>query len=361
MKVLHLEFGRYLYGGALQVFYLLRGLQARGVENVLVCDRGSEIGRQARVIAPVREIRMAGELDPRIFFQLGTIIRRERPDIVHVHSRRGADLWGGLAAMAQRTPAIITRRVDNPEPVWLARGKYGMYRQVVTISEGIRDVLLREGIPEEKVICIHSAVDHEKYRVPHDRDWFRREFGFHPQEKVIGTIAQMIPRKGHRYLIEAAPEILAACPTARFLFLGQGPARTEIESLCRQAGLQDKVVFAGFREDLPRILPCLELVVHPALMEGLGVSLLQAAAAGIPMVATRAGGIPEIVRDGENGWLVDGGQPGPLGTRIIEILRDSSLARRFGENGRRIVEEEFSIERMVAGNAAVYASLLAKA
>ena len=354
MKVLHIETGRNLYGGALQVRYLLEGLSRAGGENLLACPQGSEIARVCRSFAKVTEMPMAGELDGRFFIQLCRLIRRSQPDLIHIHSRRGADLLGPLAAMATGVKAILTRRVDNPEPSWWARLKYQPYHRVVTISEGIRQVLKAEGVPEEKLLCIHSAVDIQRYQISGDREWFRREFALPPDALAVGVIAQLIERKGHRFLIEAMPAILDRCPQAHFLFFGKGPLAGQLREQCTVAGLSDKVTFAGFRDDLNAVLPCLDLVVHPALMEGLGVSLLQAAAAGVPIVAGNAGGIPEIVVHGENGFLVPPGRSDVLVQPITELLLNKESNRRMGHAGQKIVRERFSIEAMVTSYQKLY-------
>lgn len=358
MKILHIETGRHLYGGALQVFYLMRGLHAEGVENILVCAAGSEIGKHCQGIATIVEVPMAGDVDPRLLFGLIKAIRTHRPDVVHAHSRRGADWWGGVAARLCHTRSVLTRRVDNPESRWSARLKYGRYDRVVTISDGIRQVLLSEGVPEGHLELIHSVVDREQFVQPAERAWFEAEFGLRPGEQTVAVIAQMIERKGHRFLIEAMPAILQQQPQTRFLFFGQGPLRQPLEDLCQARGLSQQVLFPGFRDDLARILPCLDLVVHPALMEGLGVSLLQAAAAGVPIVGARAGGIPEVVRDGENGFLVPPGEVAPLLEKTLQLLQDDELRRSFGANGKRLVAEEFSIPTMVDRYQRLYANLL---
>lgn len=358
MKILHIESGRHLYGGALQVFYLLRGLHAAGVENILVCASGSEIGRKCAGVATVVELPTTGDIDPRFLVGLCRTIRRHRPEIVHAHSRRGADWWGGIAARLCGVKAVLTRRVDNPESPLLVRLKYQRYDRVVTISEGIRQVLLGEGVPEKQLELIHSVVDLEQYSAPADRPWFEQEFALRPGEKTIAVIAQLIERKGHRFLLAGAGKILAQVPDLRFIFFGQGPERTELEADCRARGLGEKVIFAGFRDDLPRILPNLDLIIHPALMEGLGVSLLQAAAAGRPMIGARAGGIPEVIRDGVNGYLVPPGEVTLLEEKAIELLLDRERAETFGANGRRLVEQEFSIPAMISSYQRLYAQLL---
>lgn len=357
MKIMHIETGRHLYGGALQVCYLMEGLAQRGIDNQLVCTQGSRIAQEAAGYATICELPMKGELDLLFPFRLFRLIRQHRPDVVQVHSRRGADLWTGIVARLAQVPSILTRRVDNREWPPFARLKYGTYDRVVSISEGIRQVLLSEGLAPEQVTCIHSVVKSEQYQEPRDRAWFEAQFGVPAVAPVIGVIAQLIPRKGHRYLLEVLPRLLERFPTLRVVFFGQGPLQEELEAYIATHGLEQVVCLAGFRKDMHKILPCLDLVVHPALMEGLGVSLLQAAAAGVPIIGTRAGGIPEVVRDGLNGRLVEPGNGEALLGTVNELLADQSLARKYGAAGRELVQRDFSIRTMVEGYVRIYQEL----
>jgi glycosyltransferase involved in cell wall biosynthesis len=363
MRIVHVETGRHLYGGAQQVLYLLRGLRGKtGVENLLVCPRGSAIAEVAQVEGvPVAALAMSGDLDPAFAVRLFRHLRRVRPDLVHLHSRRGADWQGGLAARAAGIPCLLTRRVDNPEPRPVAAVKYRLYDRIIAISEGIRTVLLDEGVPATKVVTVRSAVDTAPWQAPGDRAWFQREFGLAEGELAVGVIAQLIGRKGHRFLLEAMPAILAAAPRARFLFLGRGPAEAELRAMARKLKVEPRVLFAGFRDDLPRVMGNLALVVHPALMEGLGVSLLQAAAAGVPIVGARAGGVPEVVRDGVNGLLVDPGDIPALGRAVTSLLLDTGRSRAMGEAGREMAIREFSVPAMVEGNLHSYREVLSDA
>ncbi|UCG37761.1 MAG: glycosyltransferase, partial [bacterium] len=246
MKILHLETGMNLYGGALQVLYLLRGLADRPeMENVLVCPEGSAISAKAApAVSRLITVPMKGDLDLRFLSSLVGILKREQPDIVHLHSRRGADVLGGIAARLTGRTCVLTRRVDNPEPALLVRLKYRMYDRIITISEGIRDVLVGEGVPAGKIRCVPSAVDARIYSRPCDKHWFRTQFGLDEGERVCGVVAQFIERKGHRYLLRAVPEILAAVPAVRLLLFGKGPLEGELRSLCRELGIQDRVIFA---------------------------------------------------------------------------------------------------------------------
>jgi glycosyltransferase involved in cell wall biosynthesis len=359
VKVVHVEAGRHLYGGALQVLYLLRGLRQESGRNVLVCPADSAIAEAARDVADaVYAVPMGGELDVAFVARLLRVLRRERPDLVHLHSRRGADPWGAVAARLASVPVVLSRRVDNPESRWQVRWKYRLYDHVITISEAIRNVLLAEGVPPEQVTCVHSAVDTELYRPGCDREWFLRELRLEPADRVVGMVAQFIERKGHLVLLEAVPHVVAGIPGARFVLFGRGPLLVKMEAEVASRGLLGAVRFGGFREDLHRVLPCLDVLVHPALMEGLGVSLLQAAACGVPIVGAGVGGIPEVVRHGETGYLTDPGDAGATGDFLARLLEDPARRRAFGEAGRHDVEQRFSIPSMVAGNRAVYTQLL---
>lgn len=360
MRILHLEAGAHMYGGALQVLLLVEGLQRRGVDCLLAVPRGSEVEAEALGRGlPVRGIPMAGEADLLLPFRVRWAVRAFEPDLVHLHSRRGADTLGALGARWSGVPVLLTRRVDNPEPAWLVGPKYRLPQRVIAISEAIRAVLLAGGVPEEKLRCVRSALDAGPYLSPCGREAFLRDFGLEPGDRVVGMAAQFIPRKGHDVLLQAAPAVLRRHPRTRFLLFGRGPMVGEIAQRVGSEGLGDAVRLPGFRPDLPRILPCLDLLVHPAMMEGLGIVLLQASASSIPVVASAVGGIPEAVVHQETGMLVPPGDPQALAEAVCLLLDRPERAREMGARGRQRVLEEFSVDRMVEGNLAVYREMLA--
>lgn len=360
MKILHVEAGKHLYGGARQVLYIVEGLAARGVGNLLACPAGSEMARQQPAGTRVVAMRMGGDGDVGMVLRLARLIRAERPDLVHLHSRRGADTWGGLAAKLAGVPCVLSRRVDNPESRLAVALKYRLYDHVITISEGIRQVLLSEGLAPAKVSCVRSAVDATPYLAPVDRAAFRAEFGLPADALVAGVVAQLIPRKGHRYLLAALPALLTRHPRLQVLIFGQGPLEAELRAEVDAAGLAGAVRFTGFRHDLPRWLGGLDMLVHPADMEGLGVSLLQASAAAVPIVTSRAGGLPEAVQDGVTGILCPPGDVAALTAAIDRFAGDAALRARFGAAGRARILAEFSIDAMVDGNLRVYRQVLGR-
>jgi len=354
LTVVHVEGGRHFYGGALQVYYLLRGLAARGVRNILVCPKGSAIAQAAAEVGEVRALPMGGDVDFGFIGRLRAVLRAERPAVLHLHSRRGAEVLGGIAGRLTKVPCVLTRRVDNPERETIVRFKYKLYDRVITVSDGIRRVLLSQGVPAAKTQTVHSAVDAEKYRPGCRWPGWRELFDLPSDALVVAMGAQMIERKGHRYLFDAVPRVLAAVPAARFLILGRGPLDAQLREDVARRGLSEKIRFIGFRDDVDRLMPCFDLLVHPAVMEGMGNILLQAAACEVPIVASAAGGIPEVVRDGVNGRLVPPRDVQALADAMIELLSDAERRRRMGVAGRRLVEAEFSIDDMVEAYLRVY-------
>lgn len=360
MKVLHVELGRHLYGGARQVAYLLDGIEAFGGQHTLVCGHDSEIGSAVRSKSVrVERLSFRGDADVLFHRQLRRTIRSVNPDIVHVHSRRG-DMLSLMAARAENRLRVHSRRVDNP-PGWLdLRFKFPICHRIITISEGIRTVLRNSGVPSAQLRCVLSAVDTERYQPASSSQPTRDSLGIPPGFKVIAVVAQLIQRKGHHVLLDALPAVLHRHPDLRVLVFGKGPLLASLKARVVAMGLDAIVRFEGFRTDMNKVLPAMDLVVHPALMEGLGVSLLEAAASGVPIIASRAGGMPEIVVDRVNGMLVEPGDVEGLTEAMTRMLADEELRRTQGIAARRHVLSRFAIPAMIEGNHRVYQELTAR-
>lgn len=359
MSVIHVETGRHLYGGALQVLYLAQGLEERGVKSVLMVPRGSEIAAAARQRwLRVEEFRYRGEGD---ILALGKMVWRfSRPDVevVHLHSRRGADTLGGVAAAAIRAPVVLTRRVDNRELDWLVGAKYRLYRRVVAISDAVRDVLTDQGVPRDKISLVHSAVDATKWLTPRTAAERDEEFALEPGAPAGAMVAQFVPRKGHWVLVHTLSILKGRGVRPSIVLFGRGPMRANVAALAEAAGVADQIRFAGFRDDLHEWLGSFDFSVHPALQEGLGVAALQAGAAGVPVVGGKAGGIPEVIEDGRTGILCPPGDAGAVADAIARLLHDPDAAQAMGERARERIESHFSVDAMVEGNLDVYRSVV---
>jgi len=363
MKILHLEFGKNLYGGALQVAYLIGELAStENIECHVSTPVGGALLEHLADNGTVKKhpIPISGETDFRVYFRLNETLRVVKPDLIHIHSRRGADVWGVLLARRHKIPYILTRRVDNRDVRLMLKWRAAKAFRVVGISQKICDIMISSGLEKDKVSCIMSRVDTEAYQPVRDPSYLEKALGIAPDVPTVAMIAHLIERKGHDVLLKAIPDILTAHPKTQFLIFGKGRKLEALESILADKPWREQVNFLGFRKDLDKIIPCLKVVVHPAYTEGLGVSLLQAASCAIPIVGSRAGGIPEIVRHGKNGFLIEPGDDKALAKYVVRLLGDSGLRKKMGLCGRKIAEEEFTIPGMATAYLELYRQALAK-
>jgi glycosyltransferase involved in cell wall biosynthesis len=355
MRVVHLETGRHVYGGARQVLLIARGLQGRGVDCTIVCPQASDMLFQAgRAGVPVRPLPMAGDLDLPFIGRFTELLRELAPDLVHVHSRRGADWMGGMAARRVGIPAVLSRRVDRPEKRLTARFRYRAYDRVVAISRAIYDQLTAAGLTTRRLALIRSAIEPALTDPTWTRERLCLEYQLDPRMLLVGCVAQLIERKGHDLLLRAWSAIVRDCPTARLLLFGQGPLEADIRRRISRAGLGNSVTLAGFRPDLPSFLGRLDLVLHAALEEGLGLALLEAQAAAVPVVAFRAGGVVETIADGRTGYLVKAGDVAAFAIAATALLQDEALRRSLGEAAWNWVAHEFRVADMVEAHLTLY-------
>jgi glycosyltransferase involved in cell wall biosynthesis len=358
MRIVHLEAGRELFGGARQVAYLIEGLAELGVDNVLLCARGSAIGR-LRLPAEIVELPLAGDLDFGQIKRLARELRTFEPDLLHVHSRRGADLYGGLAARRAGVPAVLTRRVASLEPRLWARLKFRAYRRIIAISTAVEAELVgRFGVDPAIVTRIPSAVDTQRFRPRDARAALNATLGLPTDAVAVACVAQLIPRKGHDALLRAFAALAPRNPALYLVCFGRGPLETALARRIDSLGLGSRVRLAGFRGDLAELLPGCALLVHPAEREGLGVAVLEGLAAGVPVVAARAGGIPDAIDDGVTGLLIPPGDDAALARAIERVLADRSLSERLSAAGRARVEDAFSIARMSRATLGVYGEVI---
>jgi len=346
-------------GGPQQVVYLINALRERGHDNTLVCppDSGIDgVARQAGI--RVQNLFCAGDLDLPFAYRLTQFLKEQRPDIVHCHSRRGADMLGGLAATLAEVPAVVSRRVDNTEIRLLATLRYKPFRKIIAISEAIAAVLREHDVEDERIAVIRSAVDVDSFPESPDCTAFREEFDIAQGTFAIAAAGQLILRKGHRYLLQAVAERAQGQTPLRLVIFGEGDLNKELRDQAESLGLGNAVQFAGFREDLDGFIGCFDLLVHPALTEGLGVAALKAAAAGVPVVGFDAGGLNEAVADGETGVLVPAEDVEALSGAIAMLMDDDQMRARMGRAGRERMQKDFSIATMADRHLALYEAVL---
>lgn len=359
MKVVHVETGRHLYGGVQQVLYLSKGLLERGIDSVIACPPDSAINIRARCQhLPVRNIVCRGDLDLVFAFRLRAYLADARPDIVHCHSRRGADFFGGRAALMAGIPAVLSRRVDSRDAGFIAGRRYSPFRQIVAISDNVANRLRESGVDPERIVTIHSAVDVSALSRPLERSRWLQQFNLR-DDHIVGVIAaQFIRRKGHRYVLEAMPELCKSHPNFRLILFGKGPLEAELRSDVVRLGLEDQVRFAGFRDELDSLLGCADILIHPALEEGLGVAMLKAAAAGLPVVAFDVAGAREAVMPEQTGLLVPAADAISLLQAVAYLIDNQGERERLGHNGQARMREVFSVHVMVDKHIILYQAII---
>lgn len=367
MRVLHVNTERTWRGGEQQVLYLMRGLAERGVPQAIACQPGSPMAARAREHGlAVHELRMVGEIDIPAARRLGRLAREGGHDLLHLHTSHAHTL-GVLAARlggAPRPRTLVARRVDFSIH---KRGRLGLNRikytwgvdRIVCVSHAIRRVLIDDGLPPERLAVVHSGIDLRRFEdVPDRAAEHRAAFGLPDDALVIGNVGHLAGHKGQRDLVEAMPSVLARQPRARAVVVGEGEERADLQARIARLDLQGRAVLAGFRDDVAALLRTFDVFAFPSRLEGLGTSVLDAMASRLPIVATRAGGIPEMIDDGVHGLLVPPAAPGALADALVRVLGDPALADRLARAARTRVEERFTWRHTVEGTLAEYARLL---
>jgi glycosyltransferase involved in cell wall biosynthesis len=355
--ILHINSACTWRGGEQQTLWLCQGLQRRGHRIVLACPPGSPLMDRARqaglFVCPVK---MRGEWDLWAVRELMGIVNRHGIEMVHCHTAHAHTLGLLAAQFSSVSYRFLTRRVDfhiGRHP--LNRWKYGpALTAILAISEGIRRVLMEDGIAPQRVITVPSGIDLEQIREVGDPSVLRREFGIPPGALVVGIVAALAPHKDHRTFLEAAAKVKKTHPAVRFLIVGEGELESQLKNLCRTLGLSHEVIFTGFREDAIDLIGLFDIFVLSSYLEGMGTSLLDAMALGKPVVATRIGGIPEVVLEGRNGFLVPTEQPAELAQAIERLGNDPELRHKMGAFGREHVRS-FNVERTIERTEQVYA------
>lgn len=306
-----------------------------------------------------------GKLDARVIVRLFKLLRAEQPDVVQAFL-----FWANVAARAcgrilRAFPVISSYHDEVVSEGWLVRV---VDRLTLTWTDRIvccsgavgRSVVSRIGGKIEHCTIIPFGVDIEQFEATAAAT--RRELGLRDNQKVIGTVCRLVePKKGLRFLLQAMAVLARKYgqPPCQLLIVGDGPSRHELELLREQLGLSSWVVFAGSRRDIPRVLHALDAFVLPSLYEGFGIALLEAMAAGKPVIATAVGGIPEFVLSGETGLLIEPGNVEALADAIDRLLSHPQQARIMGAKGRIRVGESYHISTVVRQHEQVYTACLA--
>lgn len=314
----------------------------------LVGGRVADIFRSGGLSVTV--IDMKNKWDIGAVIRLVQLLKKKNIDILHT-SLYPSNTFGRIAAILARTPVCLTweqgiaQYWKLPRHVWVDRVLSKFTDAIVAVSEAVKHSIVEmEKIGESKVKVVYNCVE-ARVMSPSPNGMAKKiELGLRPEDRVLPYVANFGPVKGHKYFLPAIREVVRIFPDAKFLFVGEGPLRGEIERDIERLGVKESVLLCGFRRDIPEILSIAEFYVHPSLTEAFSLSILEAMALGKAVVANRVGGIPEVVAEGETGLLVHPRHTETLSMAIVELLQCPSRVKEMGQKGRERALNCFSVE-----------------
>jgi len=358
--ILHTESSRGWGGQENRTLQESIGISKLGARVLILCQPDSMLYEQALAEGTeVRTCKMRKSYDfPAIKYIL-KLIKTESIDVINTHSGKDSFLAGIAGRISRKRPVVVrTRHLALPIT---SRVTYSLLpHMVVTVSEYVRQYLVKEGISPENVVAIPTGIDLSKFNPERATDNLRDQLGLREDIPIVGTIAILRIKKGHHVLLDAIPLISKEIPEAVFIFAGEGPQKENILNRINNLSLSNKVFMLGMRRDVSNILKSIDLFVLPTLQEALGTSFIEAMAMEKPVVGTDVGGVGEVIKNGVNGYLVEQNNPAALSEAVIKILRNKERARMMGIEGRKIVEQNFTVEKMCERMYALYSSLMGK-
>lgn len=343
-----------MWGGAeVWLVDVMHGLTRRGHEVTLVCRPGTILEKNARAENfDVVAVPMRGDFDPDTVWRMMKLMRTRRIDIVSTNMDKELRFGGLAARLAGRVAVVPSREVDYPLKNKLHyRFTYNcLADHVLANSASTKNSLLMNApwLNPDRIEVIYKGIDPAPYAGhPGDGLALRRELGIPDAAPVIGFVGQIIERKGIPDLLQALPRIVENLPGVKLLLVGEGKLSQFVEEKTRELGVSDHVIACGFRRDIPAVMKAIDMLLLPSVVEGFGYVLVEAMAAGKPVVATNVSSIPEIVEDGVSGILVGVHNPEALASACVAMLTMPDRGRAMGERGRRVVLEKFTLELMI--------------
>ena len=277
------------------------------------------------------------KFDPFVLNDLFKLVRSMNISLIHTHGY-GSDNFGRIAGAFLRVPTIVHAHDENKNYPWhqkLADLLLSRFtKKAIAVSESVKESCIKvRRIPENKLFMMHNGISIGDF-IPLKTELLQKEkkrFNIEPASKVVGTIARLREEKGVKYLIESAAKILKVFPRTVFFIAGDGPLRENLENLSKNLGIYDKIIFAGFCDNVPAVLSIIDIFVAPSVTEGFGLGIVEAMAMGKPVIATRVGGIREILKDDETGLFIPPKNPDAISEKVIYLLKDDKETKRLGE------------------------------
>ena len=371
MKVTHISAAKGIAGSERHLLTLLPGLRAAGIDvDMIVLGRADQavrfVERLKALGVPVTWLSLTRHLSPGIIAPLVRHFQDIKPDIVHTHLIH-AEIYGTLAARNARIPHVVTSRhnIDQfRKMIPFRAASFATWQMVdggITISDAVKDFTLRvEPSSRGKLRTVHYGL-HPPPGEPNAssrRAELRKEWGIRLDAPVIGSISRLIEQKGLHFGLEAFAQVYKQIPDAHYVIAGDGVLRQELAEQANRLGLYESVHFLGWQDRADELYDGFDVFLMPSLWEGFGLTLLEAMSHHLPIVTTNVSAMPEIVVEGETGYLVNPADSQALVEPLIRLLRDRDLSDRMGKAGRARLERSFTVEKMVSETIDFYCNII---
>lgn len=333
MRVLHITSPKTWRGGEQQLIYLVEELNSRGVWQIILCPFNSSVHQYCLKNHINHVTYYKGfSTNPMAAFKVSHICKRESIDLIHVHDSH-AHNFAILSTVLTKNevPIIVSRRVDFPingGPVSMFKYNHARISKIVCVSAAIRDIMKPCIEDQGKLAVVHSGVDLEKFDQMKSNS-LREEFGLGDKTILVGNVAALAPHKDYPTFIRTAKRVIDDGHDVKFLAIGEGPSRKEVERCIEENNMRKHIILTGFRDDVISILPQLDVFFISSSTEGLGTSILDAQVAGVPVLATAAGGIVEIVQHEQNGLIAPVGDDEALAKQLIRYIEQPALRKEM--------------------------------
>jgi glycosyltransferase involved in cell wall biosynthesis len=345
-------------GGQNQALLILKGLYEHGHGVELVATEGSALGSRAAASGICVHFVSRKLLRINASRMIRKVMSDGRIDIVHANEAHAVTAsW--MSRAHRYVPLVISRRVGYPlGKNFISRAKYGVASRIVANSRWVAQQAISSGAPREKITVVYEGTEIPRTFSAEQRKNARTRWGIADYAPLLGCVGVLLPDKGQEWLIRALAELRKDFANAKLLLAGDGESRAKLETLAKEIGVADAIIFAGFVKDVENVYAALDVFLLPSFFEALNNSLLAAMAYEIPSIAFNLGALGEIIENRKNGILVSGPNVAEICDAVKSILRDRNFARQLGVAGRLRVEQNFSADRMVDEMVRVYHSVL---
>ena len=361
MRILHLSSERSWRGGEQQLAYLIEESDKKGVFSMVAVKKGSAFAHYCKEKSiPHIVLGYKNELDVLTAWRIKKACKTHKIDLLHAHSSHSHAMAVISSVFGNKTPVVLSRKVDFPiKNNWFSRWKFNhkSIAQIICVSDAIRKILAPDLKRTDHLSVAHDGIDLDRFQLKKGIQKLRKEYKIAQNRTIVANISAIAPHKHYYTFVDTAKKVLTKNTNFHFFIIGDGPLRNAIESYVSQNNLQENITFTGFRQDIPEIFPDIDVFLMTSETEGLGSTLLDAAANHIPIVSTNAGGIPEFIEHKKTGFLANVYDSDELAKWLIFTADNPDITQKTTTNAYIKLLNGFTKAHMAQKTLEIYAKI----